>query len=239
MVFWNRHPALFIFGVIAITALAIFLLPVLLYCVIAQAIFVAAIFVLDFVLPTSIMIAGFDLGSGFLNTGIGAMIGFFLLIARWTIDIIRRAFIPANIVFAILSLCFAIQNYRDNANTLIAMPGEVWAYLISSSMLKGVVYFASTLTFGALLIHSIFESRKIKQQVRNGTYVRQIEPPKWLAWAKVENVYGQPSPNTTAKNDEQRHDLTLLTPPPESKAETFYEKIAQENREQASRKWQG
>lgn len=233
---WNRHPIMYMIGIIIFIAVAIFALPVVLFCVISQISFIAAVFVLNLILPRSIMIAGFDLGSGFLNTGIGSMIGFILLIARWTIDIIRWAFVPANIVFAILSLCIAVHDYHDATNTLIAMPGEAWAYFISSPILKGVVYLASTLIFGALLIHSIFEGNGIKQQVRDGTYVRQIEPPKWLAWAKVENVYGQPTPKTKPEYGAHHHASTVPTLPPEAKPETFYEKIARENREQASRK---
>jgi hypothetical protein len=119
MDFWDRHPRWFIFGVSVLVVAAIFALPIVIYCVVCQAIFIAAIFVLDIILPSAIGIVGFDLGTGFLSTGIGAAIGFFLLLGRWTIDIIqiKWIYIVANIIFFLVSIQVAIQEYGSNVHS--------------------------------------------------------------------------------------------------------------------------
>ena len=115
----DRHPGWLVFGIIAIIIAAIFALPIVVYCVVCQAIFIAAIFLLDLILPSAIVIAGFDLGTGFLSTGIGAAIGFFLLLGRWTIDIIKIkwVYIATNIVFFMVSIQVAFQQYSSNVHS--------------------------------------------------------------------------------------------------------------------------
>jgi hypothetical protein len=168
-------------------------LPVFIFCAVAQITFLAAIFVLDLITPSALTVLAFDLGSGFLNTGVGATIGFILLIIRKFIDIIKWAYLPANILFFVLTLGVAIQDYRKTTTTLLAAPGQAWAYLENNSVVKGIF---GTLVFIALIwlfIDGVVEQRKIKRAVQNGTYVRKFKVPSWLDWAKVENVYGTQS----------------------------------------------
>lgn len=117
--FLDRHPGWYVFGAIVVIVAAIFTLPIVIYCVVCQTIFIAAIFVLDIILPKPATIVAFHLGSGFLNSGIGAVIGFFLLLGRWTIDIIKIkwVYIVANLIFFMVSIQVAIQEYASNVQS--------------------------------------------------------------------------------------------------------------------------
>jgi hypothetical protein len=119
MDFWDRHPRWFIFGVAVLVVAAIFALPIVIYCVVCQAIFIAAIFVLNILIPKPTTVVAFHLGSGFLNSGIGAAIGFFLPLGRWTIDIIqiKWVYIVANIIFFMISIQVAFQEYGSNVHS--------------------------------------------------------------------------------------------------------------------------
>jgi hypothetical protein len=119
MDFWDRHPRWFIFGVAVLVVAAIFALPIVLFCVFWQAMFMLAILLLNILIPKPTTVVAFHLGSGFLDSGIGAAIGFFLLLGRWTIDIIqiKWIYIVANIIFFLVSIQVAFQEYGSNVHS--------------------------------------------------------------------------------------------------------------------------
>lgn len=138
---WAENKIGVILAIILVITAAIFALPIVIYCVIAQAIFVGAIFILDAILPDALTIVGVDLFFGFLDTGIGAAIGFFLMLGRWIINFLKiePIFWIANIIFLMVSIDAAVRDYGSNVHSAAGFISSQWRSTTDTDFVIDVV----------------------------------------------------------------------------------------------------